>query len=190
MAIRIFRGGSKFGGANRAGVNKSDCSQVFAIDQTSRQNYLIKDIALFLLNLITDNTPTATLLRNKHNLMSVGDYPARGNTKPITRISIRNLSFIVDYFIPFLNSLTFFSQKEADFKKWQLISKLRVQHKHLTFEGKYLIGQLCSRMNKYRLSTKKVTSGVENLLELEELELRLKALLERPISRVRGSLGT
>ena len=90
------------------GVNKSDCSQVFAIDQTSREGYVIKAIASFLLTLITDKSPTAALLRNKPNLMSVGNYPARGNRKPITRISIRNLSFIVDYFIPFLNSFTFF----------------------------------------------------------------------------------
>lgn len=166
------------------GVVKTDCSQVFAIDQTSRQNYLMKYIALFLLNLITDSSPTATLLRNKANLMSIGDYPARGTRKPITRISIRNFKFIVDYFIPFLNSLTFFSQKELDFKKWQIVARLRVQHKHLTPEGKYLIGQLCGRMNKNRLSTNKMLSGVEDLLDLEALELRLKALLDKPVSGV------
>lgn len=98
--------------------------------------------------------------------------------KPSYCLLISDLYFIHNYFIPFLNNLTWLSKKQQDFKDWVLISKLVVKGLHLTKEGLAYILQIKSRMNNGRLSTNKDNPNYSNLPLPEINSINLKPLYE------------
>ena len=158
------------------GVNKADLSQAFAIDQIHYQHNVIEAIRVFLQCIDVDFFKDSM---NKSNIISVSNLPARNNSKPKTRITIRNLKYISKVFIPFLDKLTFFSKKGLDYKDWKIVTQLKLENKHLCIEGKELIGHICNRMNKNRLSTNMDSLNKFNYSEMEEIDLKINNLLQK-----------
>lgn len=75
------------------------------------------------------------------------------NQESVVRIETTRIPFIVDIFIPFLDSLNWRSKKQLDFQDWKNILMLREQGHHLSEEGVKVIDLILSQMNRNRLST-------------------------------------
>jgi hypothetical protein len=132
-------------------VNKVNFTLVFGVGQTITQKAVIESIAQFLNNLIPENLPE---LKNRPNFIRVDKKDSQKNSKPFVYLTISRLDYIINVFIPFLDSLTFISKKGLDYQDWKTVALLRKQGKHLTAEGKVLITNICNRMNSNRLTTK------------------------------------
>jgi hypothetical protein len=165
------------------GVNKTDLSQVYAIDQIYHQKAIIESIKVYLFNLCTNLCSNSSYCC-KPDTLSISDLPARNSSQPKTIIYIRNINYISNVLIPFLDNLTFFSKKGLDYKDWRNIALLRLDNKHFTSEGKLLISHLCNRMNKNRLSSNLERLNKSNQLTMAEIELRVKTLLQKQKSGV------
>jgi hypothetical protein len=84
------------------------------------------------------------------------------NTKGKVSLTIFQLDYLVNIFIPFINSLTFHSKKKLDFIDFCQIADLIYQGKHFMSEFKIYILHLSYTMNNYRLSTN--THLIKNLI--------------------------
>ena len=77
------------------------------------------------------------------------------NIKAKIKLSIYQIDYLNNIFIPFLNDLKFQSKKSMDFKDFKLITLLIYQGKHFIPEIKDFILFLVNNMNNFRLSTNK-----------------------------------
>jgi len=136
-------------------VKKVKFTLIFGIGQTITQKAVIESIAQFLNNLIPENLPE---LKNRPNFIHVDTKDLYKNSKPFVYLTISRLDYILNVFIPFLDSLTFISKKGLDYQDWRTVAFLRKYGKHLTAEGKVLITNICNRMNSNRLTTKAIDS--------------------------------
>ena len=118
------------------------------------------------------------------------------NDKPSIEITIKQVQFLADKFIPMLHNLCFVTKKYKDFLDWALIVSLINKGKHTTDAGKNLIIQISNSMNSKRLSTFKQKDKVEinqnlmnEVLNMEDVYikneegLRIKASDRTLISR-------
>ena len=107
-------------------------------------------------------------------IIQVSTEKARGNSKPLATFIIKNLHFLNNYLIPFLDSASqgFFTKKGKDFNDFKIICKAIYDGAHIRNEIKSLILKLSYTMNNYRLST--YSSGVVNLNE-NELNILINA---------------
>ena len=120
----------------------------------------------------------------------MSDLPARNTSKPKTRFTIllffifflfTNLNYNLKVFIPLLESLTIFHlMKDLDYKDWITTTLLRLENKHLTEEGKLIIGLICNRINVNRLLTNVNTLNNNNL----NIDYRIVNLLQKPKSGI------
>ena len=106
-----------------------------------------------------------------HNssVISINDISARGNSKPVVRLLIKDVRFLNNYIIPYLSSMPFISKKGYDFKDFSLICKLLYVGAHEDVNIKNLIIQLSLGMNKFILSSFK--GPKDKSLTSKELEL-------------------
>ena len=158
------------------GVNKTDLSQAYALDQIHYQQKIIESIREFLQSINIDFFKKSMI---KSNTISVNNLPARNSSKPKVRITIRNLKYLSEVLIPFFDKLTFFSKKGLDYQDWRIVAKLRLENKHLTPEGRELITHICNRINKNRMTTNISSLNKFNLSEMEEIDLRINNLLQK-----------
>ena len=79
--------------------------------------------------------------------------------KPQIEISIKQVKFLVDKFIPMLSNLSFVTKKYKDFLDWAFIASLIYKGKHTTEAGRELIIKISKGMNNNRLSTFKHQQG-------------------------------
>lgn len=95
------------------------------------------------------------------------------------RVSVYLSSYILNAFIPFLDNLDWHSKKELDYKDWKLILSLKQKGWHLSELGKEVITVLMNgaRMNNNRLSTNTENLKNSNLIDIKELEAKIKYLL-------------
>lgn len=79
----------------------------------------------------------------------------KGDTRGKVSLTIVQLDYLVNIFIPFINSLTFHAKKELDFINFCQIANLIYQGRHFILARpiKTYILQLSYTMNNYRLST-------------------------------------
>ena len=75
--------------------------------------------------------------------------------KPQIEITLKQIKFIHDKFIPMLFELNFVTKKYKDFLVWAFIASLIYKGKHTTKAGRELIIKISKSMNRYRLSTYK-----------------------------------
>ena|SRR5258708_1813368 len=122
----------------------------FGLGQTITQKAVIEAIAQFLNNLIPENLSE---LKNRPNFIHINTKDVYKNSKPFVSLTLYRIDYILNAFIPFLDSLTFISKKGLDYMDWKTVALLRKDGKHLTAEGKVLITNICNRMNNNRLTT-------------------------------------
>src|ERR1700723_3144314 len=97
--------------------------------------------------------PYSLIKADASKLFNLNIEKAKGNTKDKIKFSIFQLDFLVNIFIPFLESLNFKSKKSLDFYDFKIITLLIYQGKHLITDVKSYIFLLSYSMNNYRLST-------------------------------------
>ena len=117
---------------------------MFGLGQTITQKATIQAIAQLLNNL----NPA-----NRSNFIHIKKKDKYKSSKPFIYLTISKLNYILNVFIPFLDSLTFISKKRLDYIDWKTVAFLRKEKKHFTEEGKVLIQNISNRMNNYRLTT-------------------------------------
>lgn len=106
---------------------------------------------------------------SKTKLFNLSFEKAIENAKPKIKLSITQLDYLINIFIPFLETLVFKSKKKLDFDDFKFIATLIYQGKHLIPEIKSLILKVSYNMNNFRLSTNKIKN-----LELIEPNLNIK----------------
>ena len=92
-------------------------------------------------------------VQNLPNFIHIEKKDVYKNSKPFVYLTLSRFDYILNVFIPFLDSLTFISKKGLDYIDWKTVALLRKDGKHFTAEGKVLIQNICNRMNDNRLST-------------------------------------
>jgi len=120
----------------------------FILTQTLEQKSLMEAIQTFLNNLEPNSCS-----ESKVKLIVQENNIYKPKAKPIIRVYVTDFSFIIDYLIPFLDTLVFLSIKELDYLDWKTVIKIKAFKKHLTEEGSATIKQIISRMNRNRKST-------------------------------------
>jgi len=117
--------------------------------------------------------------------------------KPQIEISIKQVKFLVEKFIPMLSNLSFVTKKYKDFLDWAFIASLIYKGKHTTEAGRKLIIKISKGMNNNRLSTFKHQQGkveiaqslIDEVLNMEDIYikdqdgLRIKASDRTLVSR-------
>jgi hypothetical protein len=129
----------------------------FNIALTYVQASLINAIKNFLDTYLIDDvhlkaSPNYQEIISKRSFLSV-KKKSTNNSNPAIEISIRQVNFIVDKFIPMLSNLNFVTKKYKDFLDWGFIAYLIYNGKHTTEAGRELIIKISKGMNNYRLST-------------------------------------
>lgn len=137
-------------------IISKDFQLVFDLSQTEKDFLLMQAIQDFLNKLTPSNLELPVFngsvansdisSLNKKNRIKAHHYD-------VYRLSVANTAYIRNIFIPFLNSLTWFSKKAKDFQDWKTILQLKDNGLHYTDEGVKLIQLINSQMNSRRLST-------------------------------------
>ena len=123
---------------------------VFSLTLTKVQQPLIEAIIIFLKGMLD---PYSLIKADSGKLFHLNIEKAKDNTKEKIKFSIFQLDYLVNIFIPFLESLNFKSKKSLDFDDFKIIIMLIYQGKHLIKDVTSYIVQLSYSMNNYRLST-------------------------------------
>lgn len=140
----------------------------FQLLLTSAQKPLLEEIKKHFINNLNLDEYSLWKIHNS-SVISINDISARGNSKPVVRLLIKDVRFLNNYIIPYLSSMPFISKKGYDFKDFSLICKLLFVGAHEDVNIKNLIIQLSLGMNKFRLSSFK--GPKDKSLTSKELEL-------------------
>jgi hypothetical protein len=124
---------------------------VFIIGLLEMQAPVIFKIKEYLENNLGFDTYSMFKLQNSSYMGLVVDK-GRGNSKSMLRFKITNTNILVNYFIPFLDQMTFFTKKGKDYKDFKIISAAVFKGAYRNNEIKELILKLSYTMNNYRLS--------------------------------------
>ena len=117
--------------------------------------------------------------------LSIDSPKSMSNPKSKLKLSITQLDYLINIFIPFLETMEFKSKKILDFEDLKFISTLIYQGKYLRPEIKDLILKISYSMNNFRLSTNKEKLIIENIeipflrktrISKEELEINPKII--------------
>lgn len=167
----------------------------FPVIKTSKENYRMnfvisqsaKDLALMeaiqkFLNLLSVKNPEAEA--EAEASVTAGDVAKLhiSKTPPSfpfdsVAVSINQSLYISNVLIPFLDSLTWFSKKELDYKDWKLVLKFKELGLHYTDEGVEVLNLIIGGINSKRLSTFK-----GNLNKNAEGEINLANRIEKLLS--------
>jgi hypothetical protein len=97
--------------------------------------------------------------------LSIEAPRSTGNAKSKIKLSITQLEYLINIFIPFLDTMKFKSKKRLDFEDFKFISTLIYQGKHLKSERTDSILKISYSMNNFRLSTNKEKLFIKNISE-------------------------
>ena len=138
-------------------MNSKTFGVSFSLSLTASQTPLINAIKEYLGILLIKNSNIEPFIEYKEILNKIIFVYNREkrleNDKPTIEITIKQVQFIVDKFIPMLDNLSFVTKKYKDFLDWAFIVLLINKGKHTTDAGKNLIIQISKSMNAKRLST-------------------------------------
>lgn len=119
----------------------------FSLCQSYSNLELIKKIKVYLENLPNTNG-------NYEGALGISTVVSNNsNHQSVIRIETVRIPYIMNIFIPFLDSLNWRSKKQLDFQDWKNILMLREQGHHLSDKGAKVIDLILSQMNRNRLST-------------------------------------
>jgi hypothetical protein len=142
---------------------RRDLVPAFSLSLTEVQRPVIESIVTFL----EAKLDKYSLVKASHTkLFNLNLEKASDNARPKIKLSITQLEYLINIFIPFLETIEFKSKKKLDFDDFKFIATLIYQGKHLKPEIKDLILQISYSMNNFRLTTNKL-----NNLKPEEVTL-------------------
>ena len=136
----------------------------FILTLTEVQYPVIEKIKEFLVNNLGFDMYSIFKLKNS-SVITIIEEKSRNNSKALVKLKITNTNVIVNYFIPFLNTMYFITKKRLDFNDFKIISNAIYNGGHRNKEVKDCILTLSYTMNNYRLST---NSESVKVLELPE----------------------
>ena len=125
----------------------------FMVALTQIQLPVLEKIKEFLESNLLFDKYSMFKLKNSSSISIGISNTDRENSKPLVRLTIRNTSLLINYFIPFLNNMKFQTKKGKDFEDFKIICTALYNGTHRSDDIKSLILDLSYTMNNYRLST-------------------------------------
>lgn len=141
---------------------------VFSIKLSESQLSLLNAIKEYL----KDNLGLDTYSLNKlecSSVISIGKGKAVNNSKPLATLTIKNIYFLNNIFVPFFNEIKFISKKGLDFKDFKIICHAIFIGAYRTERIKGLLIKLSMTMNNFRLSDYKGEKVNISLVEINEI---------------------
>lgn len=133
-------------------ISRTDIEPVFTLTASEEQFILFEKIKEFLMeNLGFDKYSLFKL--NCSQVISINKVKSRDIGKPSIILTIKNIRFLNNYFIPYFEDITFVSKKGLDYLDFKLITQAVYKGSHKIDEIRSLILKLSYTMNNYRLST-------------------------------------
>ena len=133
-------------------VRRDTLTPVFCIELTGVQLDVLVKIKEFLVYNLGFDVYSLYKLKNS-SIIAVTTIKARNNNKSSVAITIKNVKVLNNYFIPFLDDITFLTKKGKDFQDFKTICRVVHNGAHRKDEIKKIIVKLSYTMNNYRLST-------------------------------------
>jgi hypothetical protein len=124
----------------------------FMLSLTEVQYPVIEKIYEFLVNNLGFDKYSIFKLQNS-SVITIIKEKSKDNSKSLVKLKITNTNVIINYFIPFLNTMSFITKKGLDFQDFKIISTAIYNGGHRNKEVKDCILTLSYTMNNYRLST-------------------------------------
>jgi hypothetical protein len=149
---------------------------VFSIKLTESELPLLIEIKKYLENNLGLDSYSIEKL-NCSSVIMIGNGKAVNKSKPLATLTIKNLQFLNNYFVPFFNECRFISKKGLDFNDYKIICKAIYNGAYRIEKIKNLILKLSLTMNKYRLSTYLGTVEPISTSEINEI-IKAKATIE------------
>ena len=129
------------------------------------------------------------------SVISIGRGKAVNNSKPLATLTIKNIHFLNNVFVPFFDESKFISKKGLDFKDFKIICHAIYIGGYRTERIKDLLIKLSMTMNNFRLSDCKrekvsislvdindilaAEETIEHLSDGRELDINTKKLIHR-----------
>jgi hypothetical protein len=143
-------------------LRRNSLLPTFSLTLTKVQKPVLEKIISFLINNLDDYSKFKAI---NSKIFNVSEEKSIGNIKSKVKLTIVQIDYLNNIFIPYLNSLQFLSKKSLDFYDFKLITRLIYEGKFNLPQIKKFILELSYTMNNFRLSTNK------NLLETNFLNL-------------------
>jgi len=131
-------------------LSRNTMEPTFAIRLTESQLPLLIEIKEYLKNSLDMDLYSKKKLESSP-IVSIGKGKAVNNSKPLTLLTIRNIHFLNNCFIPFFNENEFMTKKGLDFKEFKIICNAIYKGAHRSERIKNLLIKLSLGMNNYRL---------------------------------------
>lgn len=147
-------------------LRRNTLTPTFSLTLTLSQMPIILEIISYL-KLQLDEF--SLIKANDTKLFNIRIEKSRGNENSKVNFAIFQIDYLMNIFIPLLDSLPFQTKKRLDFLDFKIITSLIYQGKHLLPEVQSFILQLSHSMNNNRLST---NLNISNILEGDSLELQ------------------
>jgi len=125
---------------------------VFGLELTGVQLDVLLKIKEFLENSLGFDVYSLYKLKNS-SIIAVTTVKARNNSKSSVAITVKNVKVLNNYFLPFLDDMTFLTKKSQDFQDLKIICRAVYNGAYRKDEIKRIILKLSYTMNNYRLST-------------------------------------
>ena len=145
-------------------ISRTDIEPVFTLSATEEQYLLFEKIKEFLMeNLGFDKYSLFKLKCTQ--VISINKVKSREMGKPSIILTIKNIRFLNNYFIPYFEDSIFISKKGLDFQDFKLITQAVYKGSHKIDEIRSLILKLSYTMNNFRLSTSERLTEVLSVKE-------------------------
>ena len=180
-------------------LSRNTMEPVFSIKLSERELSLLYAIKEYLINNLDLDIYSVNKLEGSsvisRPLPGYGKGKAVNNSKPLATLTIKNVHFLNNVFIPFLDESQFISKKGLDFKDFKLICHTIYMGGYRTERIKNLLINLSMTMNNSRLSNykgEKVSISqadlhdilaseetIQHLSDGRELDINTKKLIHR-----------
>jgi hypothetical protein len=157
-------------------LSRNTMEPAFSIKLTESQLPLLIGIKKYLENNLGLDSYSIEKL-NCSSIIMIGNGKAVNDSKPLATLTIKNIQFLNNYFVPFFNECKFISKKGLDFNDFKIICKAIYIGAYRVEKIKNLILKLSLTMNNYRLSTYLGTVEPISIPEINEI-INAKATIE------------
>jgi len=156
-------------------LDRTGFKPVFSMVLSEVQLPVVEKIIEYLESSLGFNEYSMFKLKSS-SLIAIKRGKAINNSKPLIGLTVKNTNVLVNYFIPYLDKLTFITKKSKDFNDFKIICTAIYNGTYRKDDIKSLILKLSYTMNNYRLSTNLEREKVSNdVLSNYEIDSILKA---------------
>ena len=152
-------------------LERNTMEPVFSIKLTETQLPVLTRIKQYLENNLDLDFYSIHKLKSTQ-IIKINSEKARGNSKPLVSLVIKNVHFLNNYLVPFFDEEIFITKKGLDFSDFKIICNAIYIGAHRKEIIKSLIFKISYTMNNFRLST--YSGSVESLSD-EEINLLINA---------------